>query len=38
MPNWSIFWQELQQNSVIANLQGIGESISDNHLRSYLFL
>lgn len=38
MPDWSLFWQELQQNSVIVNLQGIGESVFDNHLRSYLFL
>lgn len=38
LPDWEIFWQELQQNSDIVKLEGIGESISDNFLRSYLFL
>lgn len=38
MPEWANFWQELQQNLAIAKIEGIGESISDSFLRSYLFL
>lgn len=38
MPDWVNFWQELEQNPAIIILQGIGESVPDNLLRSYLFL
>lgn len=37
MPDWADFWQELQQNSAIAKLEGIGETVSDSPLRNYLF-
>ena len=38
MSQWIDFWNELNQYSAIASLTGTGESISDNHLRNYLFL